>query len=212
MNIIGENIKKFRKLRGMSQDELASQVVDEKDAPLSRVTITRYENEREPSIEILRKIAKALKVSIVELLTADNYESEESKMLELLIEKTLTGTMEWKCVQLIAISDSESSGEFDKIMRMVDSLSTSISFLDLKTSDSFYCDYNGIDYLLITFDHGEKQLLIDTHENTNFLSFEENVEGTLERLYEVTKNSKPATYRRGISKILDSLSGTQNND
>jgi transcriptional regulator with XRE-family HTH domain len=213
MNYIGENIKKFRKLRGMSQDELASLVVDEKNNPLSRVTITRYENEREPSIHILRKIAKALKVSIVELLSEDTYEAEESLMIELLLEKTLNGTIEWEVLNQISIDDSSRSvDKFNKIMKVLDSLPITISFLDLRTNDSFYCNFNGIDYLLITYLQGRRELLIDTHEKDKILVFEENTDGILDRLAEVSKNSKPATYRRGISKILESLSGTSKID
>jgi len=208
MNNIGENIKKFRKQRGLSQDELANQILDEEGKPLSRVTITRYENEREPSIEILRKIASALKVSIVELLTEDTYEAEESMMIDLLIEKTLTGIMEWKSLQTIAL-DIASKSLFEHI---IGSLPPTIGYLNLRTSDSFYCNFNGIDYLLITYIEGKKELLIDTREDNNFLTFEDNLDGVLNRLSEVAKNAKSVTHRRGISKVLDSLSGSNNKD
>ena len=56
---LGQNIKKYRKQKGLTQSELA-EIIDSTDS-----AITRYEtNTREPSIDILNKIAAALGVTI----------------------------------------------------------------------------------------------------------------------------------------------------
>lgn len=62
MNIIGENIRKYRKLRNMSQDELAEAI------GANRVTISKYENGGYlPSIPALERLATALRVTPSEL-------------------------------------------------------------------------------------------------------------------------------------------------
>lgn len=61
---IGDRIIKFRELKGMTRKELASIL------EVSPATITRYEKgDREPNIDTLTKIAKALGVSSAELVT-----------------------------------------------------------------------------------------------------------------------------------------------
>ena len=77
---IGENIKKFRKAKGLTQSELAELIGE------SRVTVTRYENgkrspslsknglwnyendKRSPQLSIIEAIAQALEISVPELL------------------------------------------------------------------------------------------------------------------------------------------------
>ena len=61
--IICKRIKKFRKDRDLTQEDLAEKV------GVSRVYIGYVEQGRNtPSLEILEKIAKALKVKITEIL------------------------------------------------------------------------------------------------------------------------------------------------
>lgn len=56
---IGENIRKYRKMQGLTQKELANL------AELNEVTIRSYENGKyKPKLETLRKISKALGVYI----------------------------------------------------------------------------------------------------------------------------------------------------
>lgn len=56
---VGENIKKYRKLKGLKQSELAEL------ANISRVAIGNYErNDRTPTVDILSNIANALNVDI----------------------------------------------------------------------------------------------------------------------------------------------------
>lgn len=60
---LGQNIKKYRKEKNMTQAQLARKI-DSTDS-----AITRYEtNTREPSIDILNKIAAALGVTIGKLV------------------------------------------------------------------------------------------------------------------------------------------------
>ncbi len=63
-NKIGENIRKLRQQKKMSQDRLS------KEADLALNTIVKIETgeNSNPTLETLQKIAKALNVSIDELL------------------------------------------------------------------------------------------------------------------------------------------------
>ena len=61
---ITNNIRVFRKKKGFTQAELS------KEAELSRNTIVNFETgRRDPRIKDLRKIAKALNVSVEELIS-----------------------------------------------------------------------------------------------------------------------------------------------
>lgn len=64
MSTIGKNIKKLRQEKGISQDKLS------KLADLSLNTIVKVENgvNKNPTIETLTKIAKALEVGVDDLL------------------------------------------------------------------------------------------------------------------------------------------------
>lgn len=64
MSTIGKNIKKFRQDKGLSQDKLS------KLADLSLNTVVKIELDESPNptIETIQKIAKALEVSVDDLL------------------------------------------------------------------------------------------------------------------------------------------------
>lgn len=66
---IGENIKKYRKALNISQKDLAKKL----NMPIS--TLANYENNhREPNIEVLNRIAKALRIPIRDIIgDDDNY-------------------------------------------------------------------------------------------------------------------------------------------
>lgn len=71
----GEQIKEIRKLRGMSQDQLAEL------ASLNRVTIAKYESGRvEPGAQSLSRIADALDVSVDDLLGRSSVKTEDDCM------------------------------------------------------------------------------------------------------------------------------------
>jgi len=64
MSTIGKNIKKFRQDKGLSQDKLS------KIADLSLNTVVKIELDESPNptIETIQRIAKALEVSVDDLL------------------------------------------------------------------------------------------------------------------------------------------------
>jgi transcriptional regulator with XRE-family HTH domain len=64
MATIGENIKKIRTKEGLSQDDLA------KKADLKYSTLAKIEGDfvKKPGVQMIAKIAKALNVSMEELL------------------------------------------------------------------------------------------------------------------------------------------------
>ena len=64
MSTIGKNIKRFRQDKGLSQDKLS------KLADLSLNTVVKIELDESPNptIETIQKIAKALEVSVDDLL------------------------------------------------------------------------------------------------------------------------------------------------
>lgn len=63
-NMIGDNVKRFRKKRGFTQDKLA------RKADLPYTTLTKLESNvvKKPSVQTVAKIAKALNVSIEEII------------------------------------------------------------------------------------------------------------------------------------------------
>lgn len=64
MSAIGKNIKRFRQEKGLSQDKLS------KIADLSLNTVVKIELDESPNptIETIQRIAKALEVSVDDLL------------------------------------------------------------------------------------------------------------------------------------------------
>lgn len=63
---IGSNIKRYRKIKGLTQEQLANKI------GMSKVAIQKYETEkREPKNIIVSDIAKALNVSVVDLYKED---------------------------------------------------------------------------------------------------------------------------------------------
>lgn len=63
-NMIGDNVKKFRKKKGLTQDGLA------RKADIPYTTLTKLESNvvKKPSVQTVAKIAKALDVSMEELI------------------------------------------------------------------------------------------------------------------------------------------------
>jgi len=64
MATIGENIKKYRTKLGMTQDDLVRKSV------VKHTTLTKIEGDfvKKPSVQVIAKIAKALDVSIEDLI------------------------------------------------------------------------------------------------------------------------------------------------
>ncbi len=63
-NMIGDNVKKFREKKGLTQDNLA------RKADIPYTTLTKLESNvvKKPSVHTVAKIAKALNVSMEELI------------------------------------------------------------------------------------------------------------------------------------------------
>lgn len=79
---IGENIKKYRKEKGMTQEELA------KKCGLSKNGLWNYENNRrEPTIDVLIKISDALEVSLFDIL-GDKIDKKQVALLVNYLNKT----------------------------------------------------------------------------------------------------------------------------
>ena len=64
MKMIGDNVKKIRKKRGLTQDGLA------RKADIPYTTLTKLESNvvKKPSVQTVAKIARALEISIEELI------------------------------------------------------------------------------------------------------------------------------------------------
>ena len=64
MSTIGKNIKRFRQDKGLSQDKLSKLA----DLSLNTVVKIELDDSPNPTIETVQKIAKALEVSVDDLL------------------------------------------------------------------------------------------------------------------------------------------------
>lgn len=178
---IGNNIKLYRKKKGLTQKQLAEKIGTTDSA------ITRYEsNSREPSIEIITKIAKALNISINELLD-DKVVSNDigSKIISAKIFRKLddeqlsklTGIDE---LQLRAIQDGKINPTKSELDIITKALNLSVGYfekdLPINTDkDGDIEDKYNIDDLQIRFglnrtnmDHEELCALIYFYKNQNF--------------------------------------------
>ena len=73
--MIGDEIKKFRKLKNLTQQELGDLI------GLSGVTIMRYEkDQREPSKDVIQKIANALETTPIKLMGWDEKYNPNGKL------------------------------------------------------------------------------------------------------------------------------------
>ncbi|EDS76438.1 transcriptional regulator, MerR family [Clostridium botulinum C str. Eklund] len=74
---LGEKIKKYRKLFKLTQEELAAKL------EISKHTLSKYEqNQRKPNIEMLNKIAKALDVTVNDLMEFEELKKEVTSIEE----------------------------------------------------------------------------------------------------------------------------------
>lgn len=78
---IGSRIKEIRKSQGLSQRDIA------KKLDMAFSTYSNYENNnREPSFEILKKIADILGVSVAQLVSDEAVAEEETSLFQQMIE------------------------------------------------------------------------------------------------------------------------------
>ena len=87
---IGEQIKEFRKKAGLTQNQLATK------CELAEITIRQYEtNKRQPSLKQLKKISKALTMSLSDFLEDDLFDAatlpdiDEDKVLDQKVSEIL---------------------------------------------------------------------------------------------------------------------------
>jgi transcriptional regulator with XRE-family HTH domain len=64
MSIIGKNIKKYRKHKGISQDKLSKLA----DVSLNTIVKLELDINPNPTLETIQKIAKALEISLDQLI------------------------------------------------------------------------------------------------------------------------------------------------
>ena len=85
---IGERIRKYRIMVGMTQEELAEKLSEGEEKSIAQATIAMYEcGQRIPKIELRLKIAKILKVDPIALSGIDLDEYDEKRLLCKLLMK-----------------------------------------------------------------------------------------------------------------------------
>ena len=110
--MIGNNVKMLRNIRGLTQKELAD-IID-----IAPATLWNIENgTRNPSLEMLYKLADALSVSVINLLLSEEeidrfyFDAEiqlrypNSERLKELLSKVLENMTAWDHTKRIAIID-----------------------------------------------------------------------------------------------------------
>lgn len=90
---LGENIKKYRKQKGLTQKDLASKV------GVTASTITKYEKgDLEPNLDIIKKIAKALDISYIEIIDDEYQDADEREIIDTL--RKIVGADMYDSIQL----------------------------------------------------------------------------------------------------------------
>ncbi len=109
--IVGKNIKNFRKLNRMTQDELANAIGK------STRMIQKYEyGEVVPSLEVINDLANALDISPDDLIK-DEESSRRVRLLKILIEGTYLRLMKWEKgnLELEGYCDNKQIGNDHKV-------------------------------------------------------------------------------------------------
>ena len=105
---LGNNIKKYRKMLKLSQEDLA------KKSNLYRNSIYNYENnKRQPSIENLNKIATALGVTVNDLIKNDTIDitnmNDDEKLSSKTIPELFSEMCDIMCNELCKYADTVDS-------------------------------------------------------------------------------------------------------
>ncbi|MDR2834217.1 MAG: helix-turn-helix transcriptional regulator [Streptococcaceae bacterium] len=114
-----ENMKKYRELKGYSLEQLA------KILEIARPTVSRYElGAREPSLEMIEKIANALEISMFELIEEEKGKSMSEKYAITLRKEVLKEFSAGILAKLIKLEMVEGiDDEFHPITILGDNLS-----------------------------------------------------------------------------------------
>ncbi len=147
---IGENIKKYRKQKGLSQSELADL------ANISRVAIGNYERgNRTPNIEIVKKIANALDVPLT--FFTDEYDFDIYKSL---VTEAYSREFDDNDNIIKAVAQEMSDRE----------LMLNLAYADLKPMLS--AEINIIKYILKKIDDSElKNITLNSNEMSQLFDF-----------------------------------------
>lgn len=125
MDNIGENIKFYRKMQGLSMQELANEI------DMSLGAIQKYENGSViPKKEVITKISNALNVPLG-VLNGDIKLNTEFKILILLERKTLNNEMKW-----IELNADPNTKEKDDVIENI--VAEEIKLKDKKDNEIYY--------------------------------------------------------------------------
>lgn len=124
---IGENIKKYREKKGLTQKELGAAL------GLAEITIRQYEsNKREPKYEILFSIADALNVSIDDLMNIDTGKRiKEERVKAKLTQEKLAQSAEISVFTLQKYESGDRNPKIEQLKKIANALGISITQLKI---------------------------------------------------------------------------------
>lgn len=124
---IGENIKKYREKKGLTQKELGAAL------GLAEITIRQYEsNKREPKYEILFSIADALNVSIDDLMNIDTGKRiKEERVKAKLTQEKLAQSAEISVFTLQKYESGDRNPKIEQLKKLANALGISITQLKI---------------------------------------------------------------------------------
>ena len=110
-NSIGENIKYYRKLKGMTQDELAKLI------EMTQPTVAKYENnDLEPNLEILCHILNVLNISLEQLIPNYNLSNIQQHEIEI-CQKAVNTFGEYTQLDMVIEEMAELTQAISKLKR-----------------------------------------------------------------------------------------------
>lgn len=180
-NTIGENIKSFRIMRGLTQKQVAE------NTNLSITFISQIENGiSNPSIESLEKIADILRVSVVDLKSKNgftNFRSERLRIVKLLTGLTRRNRIKWDIKK-------------GKLIKCKTEIFGNIYYLTF--SETEHKNYSYIDFIL---ENKEKNMKINFLEN----STDEVYEATISLISTIMHPYEYNTEKEQANQIINDL-------
>lgn len=158
-NVLGESIKKYRKIKGLTQKELSEKI------DISRSFMSQIESGiSKPSEENLKKIAECLNVEIEQLTNHDMAINPLSELVLKLFELTKLEYIDWeKGYSHIERVD----GKTEEILYFNGKLNDDITYkLEMHEDNSkelYVIDYNGVYNLVIDKIHGSELDLLSKY-------------------------------------------------
>lgn len=144
-NVLGESIKKYRKIKGITQKELSEKI------DISRSFMSQIESGiSKPSEENLKKIADCLGVKIEQLTIDNEYENPLSKLVLKLYELTKLEYIDWeKGYSHIDYVDGKEEDIVYFIAKLNDDISYKIEIHEDKSKELYVKNNNGLYALVI---------------------------------------------------------------